>query len=35
MKAVISENKKMNLLRKIVGPLVPVECLAKDHSHDF
>lgn len=35
MKPVISENRKMNLLREVVGPLVPVECQAKDHGHDF
>lgn len=28
-------HRKMNLLRKIVGPVVPDEGQAKDDGHDF
>lgn len=34
VKRVLSENRKMSLLREIVGPLVPTECQAMDQSHE-
>lgn len=35
MKTVTSEHRKMNLLRKIVCPVAPVEGQAQDDGHDF
>lgn len=35
MKTVILENRKMNLLRESAGPVVAVECQARDHGYEF
>lgn len=35
MKTVISEKRKMNLLRETAGPVVLVECQAKDRGQEF
>ena len=35
VKIVLSENRKMSLLRENVGQMVPIECQAMDQSYEF